>query len=1255
MDRKGSSILTGTLLLSLLLTPPVRSRLVSSGNSGGGGSETATQVSGTGHAGSGLRAQGKWSDQKRQITEDQAAKDYEDDFDRVLNVGCPKKNPAGACLVQPQDFIIAILPDPIHTHLALQFDRGIEVIEEAAQDEGYIFDRAIMPWDTKVHPESDDHEKRLEALWYDEARQRYPGLMIFRGGSQHRGEALFVLVVTETPTGGIRRQQFTNATKEIGEVTHKDLSLPESWGWNKSNPACQGQEAQNSPACVPRGLRILGPSFSGSLASLNELLTCKASTPNGCPLVSIHSGTVSSRRSILTFEQAMQPQNVHLVSFMESDDVAVERFIEFLTGTAYGDDRNSPKSENRNYSTKNIALLSEDESAYGNFLREQTQEDTPEERCDADAEKSEQRCMLKLYFPREISQLRAAYQRDVAGVSGNNANGPPPDILRATPDVPGSDDDTVPIYSSKQMPLSQEAVMLGIVAELRRHNSQYILIRATDPVDQLFLARYLRTEYPQGRIVTIGADMLFRREAEDPRLHGVLALTTYSLIPSANHNFNSYQKDHVERVFPSANEAGTYNAMRSLLTAWVLDPVQTDGVCREEKQVDSRSCRHLIARHPQEGDAKSGPPPLSLYQYGWPYELEWKPGQEPPTVDQEAHRPALYHYAAPVRLLALGRDDYWPIASLGPFRGEPTSSTLPRVANQLVEKLGPVYIPNSWRIVQLVAIALGVGFALSLWFSSIFSRTQTLAKYAPAENDSRSALVVIAGLTLIFSMLTLLWPSIHGAQSQKPFVEWCVRFTIGLVFICTAIELGVRGALSHGKPVVGAFKNPPLTVFVILSVLFVVRVTAEIPETSSLILRFGTVRATQLASGLSFIVPLFFFLTVWLWWADHVLAGSTLLDNRRPRLPQGMQNHRVLGLSEQALKHLQRAYDLRWGRYLLYWVILVCFIGGSWALSDPRHPVLTLERPILEIFLTVFLTLAIAGIITATLKLWGIWLATRRLLVSLDSLPLRRGFQRIKGFSWDPIWRLGAGSLEEFERMFSREREAMDCAMKTVRIKDPTLDNLMQGMIETYGEAAGVEQGFTINWWRRRKLELRLIRQFGAYQEEVAQVAGAALDYLASSWSEEQEKIASSENEANGCPPEVRACERFVCLLYINFLLVVLVRIRTLTVAIGGMYVLTLIGISQYPFEPKASLQLMLVVVLGFVVYVVGSVFSQIYRDNTLSAITDTDPGELGFDFWLRMAGFVALPLLSLMASQFPSINRFLYSWLQPAVEALNR
>jgi uncharacterized protein YjbK len=56
------------------------------------------------------------------------------------------------------------------------FDRTIDAIEEAVQDSGYTFDRALMPWDKKIHPETNDYESRLEAEKYQQGREELPGI-----------------------------------------------------------------------------------------------------------------------------------------------------------------------------------------------------------------------------------------------------------------------------------------------------------------------------------------------------------------------------------------------------------------------------------------------------------------------------------------------------------------------------------------------------------------------------------------------------------------------------------------------------------------------------------------------------------------------------------------------------------------------------------------------------------------------------------------------------------------------------------------------------------------------------------------------------------------------------------------------------------------------------------------------------------------------------------------------------------------------
>jgi hypothetical protein len=984
-------------------------------------------------------------------------------------------------------------------------------------------------------------------------------------------------------------------------------------------------------------------------------------------------------------------------------------------------------------------------------------------------------CPLTLYFPREISQLRVAYQKDVAS-TGPQEHNSVRDILPSYSDIPGSEDDTVAPYSRRQGPMSQEGVMLGVVSELKKHSTQYVLVRATDPMDTLFLVRYLRTAYPQGRVVTLGADMLFRREAEDPRFHGLLSLSTYSLATTANEGFKVYEEQHAERIFPSTSEAGLYNAMRSLLVAWADGSFPCSFI---QKGI----CRLTLIDHLDKTQH-----PLDLYQYGW----RQQPRGDGRRAANDPVDPSLVGYdAPPVRLLALGRDQYWPLAALGPFVDEKPLSLLPRASDQLIGSPPLIDIPHSWHVVQLIGLGLVIFFCWSLWQSSIFRRLQPFARFAPAMADRRLTLILVAGLTLLFVLAILLWPALHGARSTGWALEPLLLLAALAVFLTTTVEGFSRAVawcramppaanegpapeplllwattatfvkasiqrinyavarmrrpvpLSKEAPTKGAVTLPPvpalrqdasaqpesaskdgaavrlarerapetspvtktlrerlrarrvsyrtratrtasmlrpfLQVGLFLVCVFklpeMIGKPESVQETSALIRFYSTLRTVQLSSGLSFIIPIFFFLTVWLWWAEQLSSGYTLLDNRCPRLPMKMQEKRVLPLAQEGFPELCANLNPSPFRLFRYLLIASVPLLVTWFLMGWRHTVLSLEKPVLERMMTYLFLLAITGIVVTTVQTWEVWLSVRTLLVQLDMFPLRDAFKGIEGFSWKPIWRFGTGSLAEFLRIFSRNREAMERAINTLpelaTCRD-ALDNQLERVMDVVKKTKKTNSLW--HWWTRRRKERETVLEFGRYQELAAQVAGKALDFLGKHWESTKEEQENSRFEAlvpwrtgddrlavlsklddEEEDSRIRGCERFVCMSYTNFLMVMLVRIRTLIVAISGMYVLTLVGISQYPFEPLGALQLLLVVLLVFVVSVVGMVFAQIHRDTILSNLTDTKPGELGIDFYIRMAAFVALPLFSLLASQFPSINRLFYSWLQPAIEALNR
>jgi hypothetical protein len=64
-------------------------------------------------------------------------------------------------------------------------------------------------------------------------------------------------------------------------------------------------------------------------------------------------------------------------------------------------------------------------------------------------------------------------------------------------------------------------------------------------------------------------------------------------------------------------------------------------------------------------------------------------------------------------------------------------------------------------------------------------------------------------------------------------------------------------------------------------------------------------------------------------------------------------------------------------------------------------------------------------------------------------------------------------------------------------------------------------------------------------------------------------------------------------------------------------------------------------------------VYAEMHRDATLSHVTNTKPGELGTEFWIKIIGFGFAPFIGLLTRIVPGIGDFLFSWLQPGLSAL--
>ena len=143
---------------------------------------------------------------------------------------------------------------------------------------------------------------------------------------------------------------------------------------------------------------------------------------------------------------------------------------------------------------------------------------------------------------------------------------------------------------------------------------------------------------------------------------------------------------------------------------------------------------------------------------------------------------------------------------------------------------------------------------------------------------------------------------------------------------------------------------------------------------------------------------------------------------------------------------------------------------------------------------------------------------------------------------------------------------------------------------------------------------------------------------------------ADSESVLVQVPEYIRNAEELVCITYLGFVQNILGRIRTMALGIVWLFVAITVSVSTYPFDPRPTLNKALVFLFVAVGIAIVLVYAEMHRDSTLSRVTNTTPGELGVEFWLKIVGFGVGPFIGLLAYIFPGLTAFLFSWLEPSL-----
>jgi hypothetical protein len=1164
---------------------------------------------------------------------------------RFLRGSTDPTKPESGMLPKDIHILVATVPDPLHTLLNLQFDRTIDAIEQAAQDQGYNYDSSWLPWkaDAAEYSSLSDQVAENEDT---SQRELCPGLILFRQ-STHRSAAqryddtythgLFVFLVGEKPTTGINRIQWDNALKWIQEHTDKKET--------------------------DRALRVLGPTFSGSVPSVTRALVDPEGQARNFSNVLLYTGTMHGCPSILDLKDELQkwdPVPVRVADFSQNDAIQVDRYFRYL--------------RDRGHSVSEVAILSEDETAYGSLPDGQAAVvgAGPVTACEPSYPLD--KAPLHLYYPRDISSLRSAYQEQsiFASPAADKSNTAHVVLQPQATQSTHHDTDTVATFSGPNLALAQEAQMYGIINALKTHGIRFVVLRCTSSLDFLFLTRFLHRAYPDAFVVTMGADLLFGREIDSTEFRGVEALTPFPLLPRGQDwtRNTSNSARHAHRVFGSDTMEGTYLATRFLITD--QDP------SKQPNYID-----------PMKAD---------IADYMAPF---WERNPTGP--------------AAPSTWLSvIGRDGYWPVAVLTEPYWQVADST---------ESLSRLHSPDStvatvtlpggsdidatanralwmftlspaWKFCcGLAALAVCLHFYACL-FGWRRENQSMLIQFAPLP-VKRQLFLIGLGWATIGSIVILM---LRCSNRIASFLEKSNTFWISVLLVfawlaCLGIVLDIflrsfgephsartrslrawmRLILTSRSGVPSVYKRALCAmVFIALpSVLLVAahRVGTKIFEYSSPNGVPTAYRAVHLTNGVSPMVSLLLLLSGFYWWFWHTLSGLALLGEGRPILPREKHFPRILARfsSEIARDIESRAMPLpdlhRGWMYLFPIAILALPLYALWhegpAGFDPIFH--SLENHAFNETLHALLALALYLLIFECTQLLSTWFSLKRLLLALNRSPLRRTFSALQGLSMHSLWSLSGTSSRARYTIFSHQLESLvhlRNVLRSAAFRDHG-DELIRASIESACTSA---VKFVEN--RSRVADLAMIndREGRLMREEFCQCAEHIVtDLILPEWLNETRSMDllgdGGKSDCNIVLPlsedePTRHAEEFVCLIYVGYLQNLLARMRTMVLSMVGVLAGFAFSLAFYPYVPRPTIAisvLLLVLALGSAV---ALVYAGLERDSTLSRITNTEPGKLGVGFWVRYGSFIGVPIIGLLVAQFPAITDFVTSWIEPSLNA---
>ena len=1114
--------------------------------------------------------------------------------------------------------LIATLPDPYDSHLDFAHDVNLEAIRRAFETAGFVIDRFWLPGaqdSLKVAQGGDS---------VDMARREVePGVVLFRHSDPAQARLRMLLLVPELPTRGLYKAAMLEALR--------------------LRASCLAFREPPLLVDLNEPVRIIGPSFSGSSLSLQLVLRAWRSSPEGQDQrVEIVSGTATSPGNLETLDR---PEFGLSFSATINSDASLERMRDSILLGPLGLLRSQ------------VALLRESSTQYGQAL-------TGERRGSGGGKDTSP--MVVISFPMSISSLRSEYER----VPSNRTGEKPLPGVKEAPRLPldlldpARPKEDLPI-TSRLSPPAVDLILDEVARTLVRRRIRMVGLLATDVRDKLFLGDEIRRRVPDVQFFTYESNVLYLRSDRNSALRGMLVFSTYPLLLQ-NQRADSGGLTEL-RTFASDGAEGVYNATLIQLG-------------NASEVLDYRSGRSSAPRPPvwltTVGNGTflpvarmtvTGPDTAYLFTCATctaPATRSW-PGI--------AFLPLAALLLASLGLLLVasgslvGDRQLYQRLDGETLNGEPVTLTEGSLA--LHDRL--------YSVLRLVAIG-GAFQAASIPAFRVFAASQIRNSVSLIIGGVSSCIgiwALISGTRAICRMMGRYRKTGWQFVRHGPWIDATARWNARL-------EVVARAAVALFG-----------VIYLVLSLWLsadILRLALDPSVGFWLFLQ----RAGEIDSMVSPVLPLILGglgYAVWCTWHLHRVA---LLRNRTTFedacAPEAAPTDAVRQTVGTALRDDLRRAARTMGRIRerLFQVIpspwaLAILAGfaclGTWLWPQFGHSLESVTLPSavgeLSAFDWLFRITVLAmlfAIAWGAYRLLAVWSGLREVLEVFARMPLIPAFERLPprlarltrltlpglgirtsiGMVADLQWL-------HLQRIYQVRRDQI---LTTLGHDHASLARQLEVLMQ--GDAV---QHVSLGVSGRRALAERFRTLHGVLRElwrlEPGEADMAALEQaLVKEFDKPESAPASTtlrirRGFAGPMRVWLRAAEEYAATRMAEYTEWVVRSLRLLAGFLLLSLVLATLVIASYPYHPQSLLRVLLLIVLLGAVGVTLLVLVQMNRDEVLSRIARTEPGRLTWDFSfvLHLAAFGAVPLLTLLSSEFPALRGLLFAWVQPLMQMLVR